>query len=615
MPRAEEFDAFYTATRARLLHQTYALTSDLGATAAAVRDAYIHAWQYWHRLRLHDAEDWVRHESARLARLRHHSHLRSRLDESGADVSVLAALQALPATERRLLLLQSLGDLDLATAARDVAMTDEAALDATDNALHQVRSPSLADLGSRLDGLRAVTERVVMPRPSVIRKQGRRRRRRAALVAVAASITAVVGAGLLVTPPEVQLAAREDDDRRQAGEVAEVEPPPQPQRPPPPGAGTQQLLRAAELTGFDPRAGWTELPERRSTYPVCQAEEQADPRARDAYLRTFRADTDARQRLVQTVEVSRTEQAAERAHDRMLGWWGGCQVARLQLLDAYSIRRDGPDTDLLRLRSWRQPTRTITVAIARTGVVSTTLVHEVDRPQGPPIAAAAGTTALATTLLCSTSAGSCDVGSGPRPALLPPTGEGPGFLGVVDLPPVGSLTSPWAGTDPTGAGTNPAATLCDQASFRLPGFTLARSRTYVVPEPQLPDRFGLSETLGTMRGEFLAERFVDRVVSDVGDCEDRELSASVDSRRPISGGAGQGQVWQLTFEVADGSAVTYRLGIVRSGAALAQLTFSGTDTADVGDAAFADLVVRAGQRLRELNRPGGARATADGPNA
>ena len=206
MPRAEEFDAFYTQTRSRLLHVTYALTGDLGAASAAVRDAFAHAWQHWHRLRLRDAEAWVRQEAGRLATLRHSAHLRRRLDDTGADTELLAALQALPTTGRRLVLLQTLGELDLAESAREVATTEEHALEATDDAVARLTTgpQAIDDLEGRLAELRTISDRVALPRSAAIRRQGRRRQRRATVAAVAASIAVVVGAGFLVATPAAE---------------------------------------------------------------------------------------------------------------------------------------------------------------------------------------------------------------------------------------------------------------------------------------------------------------------------------------------------------------------------------------------------------------------------
>ena len=611
MPRAEEFDAFYAHTRSRLLHQTYAFSGDLGAAAAALRDAFAHSWQRWRKLRTRDAEAWVRQEAKRLATLRHSAHLRRRLDDSGADTELLDALHALPTQARRLLLLQMLAELDLHSAAREVGVTDATALEATDKALAALTTQlsgrsgdvAIANLETRLDGLRSVSERVAMPRAATIRHQGRRGQRRGTLAAVVATTAVVAAAGVVVMLPTA--AVPEVVDRQEVGEPSRPTPSPDPEvKPEPPGADLDQLLTTSQLFRLDDRA-WRVAPGARDdVYSICQPRLTADPRAQDSFVRTYRTDTEVAQQVAQAVEVSRDVDAARDAYDAMVGWYAGCQRPRLQLVSDHTVNRRGGDIEILSLRAWHDPLSTITVALSRTGLVTTALVHEVDRPEGPSPQAMTNTMSRALERLCRTTGGRCGTTHDPFPSPLPPTGEGLGFLGVVDLPPVGDLRTVWAGTEPIHTpATNPAATLCDQADFTGSPFVQARSRTFVMPESKLPQRFGLSETVGFASSPGAAEGFVTAAVGRVQSCPDRELSAQVDSDDTIGTGDVEGQVWQLTFEVADGAEVSYRLGIVRVGARVAELSFSGTPDADIGDEAFAALVLRAGERLDELQPP------------
>ena len=50
MRSPETFDAYYVETRARLLHEAYALTGDAPAARAAVRDAFVVAWHHWRKV-------------------------------------------------------------------------------------------------------------------------------------------------------------------------------------------------------------------------------------------------------------------------------------------------------------------------------------------------------------------------------------------------------------------------------------------------------------------------------------------------------------------------------------------------------------------------------------
>ena len=618
MSRTEEFDAFYAHTRSRLLHQTYALTADLGAAAAAVRDAFARSWEHWRTVRTGDPEAWVRREARRLAAGRHSTHrLGHRLDDSGTDIVLLDALQRLPADQRALLVLQTVADVDLSAAAREVGLSDAAAAQASDTALttvaarlddarptaddaHRARPDVLDDLEPRLAALRSVSGRVAMPRAAVIRQQGQRRRRRGTAAAVAVAVAALVVSGFVVTlpPDSVPVAA----DRREIGETA---PPP---RPEPPGADPGQLLGTPQLAALDPRGRhpWRAARLRGELYSVCQQRRTADPRAREVIVRASRAVRGPRQHAVQAVEVSRTPAAAVGGYQAVVGWYAGCQAARVQLVSRHVVSRPGGAVQILSLREWQDPVRTLTVAVARTGVVVTTLVHEVDRASGPVPRAMARSTAAALDLLCPTSDGACGTAGRPEAAPLPPTGEGPGFLGAVDLPPVADLDTVWAGTEPTRTpAVNPAATICDQADFTEPGFVSARSRVFVMPEANLPQRFGLSQTVGLTSGRRQAERFVADAVARVSTCADRELSAQVDShdlvRARSASGDVVGHVWRLTFEVAEDTDVSYWLGLVRVAGRVAELSFSGTPEADLGERQFGDLVLRAGERLRELD--------------
>ena len=58
--------------------------------------------------------------------------------------------------------------------------------------------------------------------------------------------------------------------------------------------------------------------------------------------------------------------------------------------------------------------------------------------------------------------------------------------------------------------------------------------------------------------------------------------------------------WDLTTEVSETDTVRFRLGFVRVGKKVAQLTFTPSADDDMSQAAFGALLTRAGDRLREL---------------
>ena len=73
MAGEQDFDAFYEATKRRLLAQLYGACGDLGDAQDCLQDAYTRAWQRWSRVATYDnPEAWVRIVAMRLATNRWH---------------------------------------------------------------------------------------------------------------------------------------------------------------------------------------------------------------------------------------------------------------------------------------------------------------------------------------------------------------------------------------------------------------------------------------------------------------------------------------------------------------------------------------------------------------
>jgi RNA polymerase sigma-70 factor, ECF subfamily len=135
--QGEGFDAFYAASRQRLLRQLTAITADREQGLDVLQDAYVRAWQHWDRVsRLDDPEAWVRKVAWRLAmsRWRHVAvtlRWQSRLSlprEASTDdlddaLDVRAALARLPAGQRLVLVLHELCDLSVAQVASETGLS------------------------------------------------------------------------------------------------------------------------------------------------------------------------------------------------------------------------------------------------------------------------------------------------------------------------------------------------------------------------------------------------------------------------------------------------------------------------------------------------------------
>jgi hypothetical protein len=281
----------------------------------------------------------------------------------------------------------------------------------------------------------------------------------------------------------------------------------------------------------------------------------------------------------------------------------------LQLLSAHRVDRVGQAAWLLVLRAWDEPVRTYSVGIARTSRLVTSTVGRTLGLETSGVSESAQSLADAVAMLCPVTGNRVCAGQ-PRTVAVPPppTGEPPGSLAVVDLPPVSRVARPWVATAaaPVGLGapSNPAATPCDGADFFAGGARQARSRTYVVPQAVLPDRFGLAETYGRFPSARAAVRFLAGVRTRVASCEQRTLVSRARNARTVrlQEAGSERSTWDVETEVSSSQSVLFRLGFVRVRDAVAQVTFAPVPGRDISAEQFSALLARAGSRLRELPR-------------
>ena len=185
-----------------------------------------------------------------------------------------------------------------------------------------------------------------------------------------------------------------------------------------------------------------------------------------------------------------------------------------------------------------------------------------------------------------------------------PVGRHPSLLVEADLPPVPGIDQPWVGTKPRKARENVAATRCDNTDFSGPEFTDAMTRTFVIPAAaELPPEFGLAETVGALPRK-QAQSFVDDIRTKLKACPDKELGTDVERLDDEESGPGDLTVWRLTVEVSEERSVRYLMAVVRSGNAVAQLTFVPSGDVSIGPDAFIALAHRAQERLDQLATPG-----------
>lgn len=609
MSPEESFDSFYLSSRQALLHQAFALTGDLTAAQSAVKDAYVAAWHHWRKVSSRpDAEGWVRSLSWHLAQRRHAGRLwRRNKGLSEEHQATLEGLSKLSSAQRRALLLVQLAGVPLADAARDLSVTQAVAEQhlqsgSANLAIHlDVDSTSLR---ARLLDLRGAMEDATLPRASIVRRAGRKRRQAHTFVAATVMAAVAVGSGAFAyePPPTVD------------GDLRVVRPPAARTQvaADPPGDDlptAEHLLDADQIERLGPGQDWTVTDTHDNTSgsginTICQQSRFADPDGLAAIVREFEAAGQPERSAVQTVEISESTPQAEEGFDTTVGWYAGCRVSRLQILESYRVDNIGDEATVLVLRVWEKPSTTYSVAVARIGAVTTSTVGRTVGAPPPPAWQITQSLADSVAMLCGRS-GSPDCAKEPEYRVVPPppSGDEPGLLAVADLPPVGDINKPWVGTEPTDARQNPSATTCDNANFTKAGAERTRTRTYLIPQASVPDRFGLSETYGVFGSPDRARRFMDDVRRRVASCEDRHLATNVTLSR--SGRSHHGQtewsVWGLRTEISEREAIRFRVGFVRVGRVVAEVTFVSAPRDDITPRRFEALMTRAGDRLRELD--------------
>ena len=348
--------------------------------------------------------------------------------------------------------------------------------------------------------------------------------------------------------------------------------------------------RVWRITGTDPKQA--------ATFP-CQRSALADPKASTALVRNFTARHEKGKpqlAAVQAMELSADQSAARAGYATANAWFAGCSVPRMQLLAVRRVQRLGDDARQWVLRSWDRPTATFVLGVARTGRINTLTLTRTMGAHPPDLAGNLRLLVTAVDDLCSTTLGGhCSALPKAVTVPAPPAGHLPMMLSEFDLPPAAGVTDPWVGTTPRQAFRNVAATGCDRSSFHGHGWKHDATRSFLVPGAHLAPAFGITETVGRLP-ETRAKGFVAGVRSRLASCSDRELGTKV---QRLAGGA-TWTAWRVRTQVTSKQTVTFLMGIVRSGGAVAQVGFVPDGRHTMTTAQFVALVHRAGERLRAM---------------
>lgn len=605
MSRVSDFDDLYASSRDRLLLQLYAYCGNADAAADALNEAFITASHHWHRVHsLEGIEGWLRQRAVRRLDGRVRALPQRRAAAlSRSNAQLLAALGALDLASRRLLIVRRLGGLDLATAAREVGLTDGAAEQALARATSTLHSNGVdttpAGLQAGLTGLRDDLGAVEPASARSLRRAGTLRRYAAGGIVALVVVAVATGAGTLAASRPFASAPAKDPPART------TTPPGPTVTTPPPKLDDGHLLTAAQVAQVDVDAVWQVVPTRPappsiSVYGDCvQAVDNPPPNS--SWIRDFTTGTvPDRSRVRQVLQLAPTDVEARRAYRQIIAGYGLCEGH--QLVDYARVRPLGEGAEFVRLlEPQRAGSMVENVVISQSGPVVS--VVYVTSPAGTASALSPGQVVrlagAAVNRVCSEVGGGCafppyTVTSGRPPA----DTTAPGFLSVVDLPSVPRVTQPWVGTDPAPVEGNPSATACDETGFVDSGGTDVKSRSLVIPGASaLPTLFGLTETRATFARAELARSFVAHVTEHVQSCHKRQVTLSVVQSSSFDGHHSHGQVWQLRQKVSKQKVVTFRVALVRRGSTVAEVTFTPVGRYDVAQPVFLALAKRAAVRL------------------
>jgi DNA-directed RNA polymerase specialized sigma24 family protein len=594
MTNASDFDALYAATWRPLLLQTFAVCGDLGTAREALQHSFVDTWHHWPRAQRRGAESYVRSGAFARAQWRSRARAFQRAQRVTREQrAALRTLQGLPPQARRAVVLTCLSDLTLAEIGRQIGETERHTEELIQAGLAELagdldlRQDAIAP---RLRGLEGAARAAAQPTPDDLRRLGIRRRR----LWLGAGTVAAVGLTVL------------------AGAFVRLQPVEAVKLPPPlgPAVSRAMLLGTDGLKPIGDPDRWQVRSTSDNTggtgiNTLCQGSRFADPHGLRAFVRTFALSGKQPRTATQTIELSRTVRQSHQAFRTAVGWFAGCNQARLQLLSTYDVRQLGDEAMILKFRAEGARLDSFSVGVARSGHISTWTAVVTRGASNPETSKLVDTLGNSVGRLCSSrAAGACAMSPVVQENPPPPSGEQPGMLAVADLPAVGRIDKPWVGTRAARVQGNPAATTCDNADFETAGASGVLSRTFLVPGSKTPARFGITETSGSFASAEPAKAFVTRVRAKMDKCPDKDLGAKITqhAEMPIAVRGSAWYLWRLESAVSDNRTVVFWMGITRVGNHVAQVSFVPGDGADqdIDRGTFEDLLKRTRDRLFEL---------------
>jgi hypothetical protein len=326
---------------------------------------------------------------------------------------------------------------------------------------------------------------------------------------------------------------------------------------------------------------------------VCQPQRFADPAGVRTWVRTFRNPT-TKATAVQYVEVSNDAAGAGKAYATIAGWLGQCSTPQLRLVASYTTKGLG-SRGLIAV--FGQPAgdenkRYRTISVTTVGPATMVLEHDTTgdtTPKPGPILAAAN---AGLQRICTQLGTPCSKTPTATSSLLPSPDTPAGFMSPIDLPVLDSVRKPWVSvTTTTHTGTG-----CEKMDLKKAKASAYRSQTYVVPDADVPDEFGLDTTVARFASTGAAKTFVETIRKNVNSCPSTTSNATVRRTGSFDLDTMSGQTWRVSYETGDDKIFTYRIGIVVVGKRSVYVLYPVLRHLDISNSAFVEILTRAGER-------------------
>ena len=243
------------------------------------------------------------------------------------------------------------------------------------------------------------------------------------------------------------------------------------------------------------------------------------------------------------------------------------------------------------------------VVVSRSGrVVNVMDAGRADEPVAPDSVADA--LAAAIQKQCGPAGGKCGgdtkVGTGPPPL----GGDQPGFLAAGDLPPVASSVSPWNAAPVEPPKDDFVGASCENVNWATVPAQSRETRVYLHPDSGTA-YFGVNQIVLNLKDAKAAKALVEKIKTNIEDCKDRRLTATVSDPDKVTGlGAQDIEVTGYTFVVeqkgTQGSD-EFRVGIVQAGTKVAYTFANPKGDFDFTDNQWNTIAVRAGERVTQVN--------------